>query len=238
MRARRLPASEPVSLALPSSSTSSPSAGSSVVTASAIARSRRDGDSISHRRTKSSTTRARSSAAERLWVRISTRRKLPRRAARRTSKRPRARRALLPRGIARLLPRAVVPVLARARRSGVAHGRLALLGADDGRLAFGLALAGLGERRTHELAEQRLRAQRPRLELGVILRRYEERMVGQLDDLDEALVRRGAGADKALMLEPATQVVVHLVAVAVALVDDLLAVDLLRARVVVELHRV
>ena len=60
MRASRLPASEPVSAPLSSSSTSSPSARRSAVSASAIARSRRDGLSISQSRTKSPSRRVRS----------------------------------------------------------------------------------------------------------------------------------------------------------------------------------
>ena len=52
----------------------------------------------------------------------------------------------------------------------------------------------------------------------------------QLDRLDEPLVRRGARADQAGRLEPAAQLVVDLVAVAVALVDDRLAVELADAR--------
>ena len=63
-------------------------------------------------------------------------------------------------------------------------------------------------------------------------------MVGQLDDLDQALVGRGAARDQALVLEPAAQLVVDLVAVAVALVDHGLAVDLARPGALVELHRV
>ena len=84
------------------------------------------------------------------------------------------------------------------------------------------------ERRAHEVPEQRLRAQRAGLELGVVLRGDEERVVGQLDDLHQAVVRRGAAADEARLLQPLAQVVVDLVAVAVALVDHRLAVDLAR----------
>ena len=92
---------------------------------------------------------------------------------------------------------------------------------------------------TDELAEQRLRARRARVELGVELRGDEERVVRQLDDLDEALVRRGAAHHEPLVLDPATEHVVDLVAMAVALVDDGLAVeDLARPRALVELHRI
>src|SRR5829696_2243309 len=97
----------------------------------------------------------------------------------------------------------------------------------------GVALGG-----ADELAEQRRRAVWPRLELGVVLRGDEEGVVGQLDDLDEALVRGRAGHDQARGLEPPAQEVVDLVAMAVALVDDGLAVDLARLGVGVQLHRV
>src|SRR4051794_15624918 len=93
-------------------------------------------------------------------------------------------------------------------------------------------------RGAHEVPEQRLRAQRARLELGVVLRGHEEWVVGQLDDFDEAVVGRGPGAHEARMLEPLAEGVVHLVAVAVALVDHGLAVDLAGAGAVVELHGV
>src|SRR3954453_3728651 len=86
-------------------------------------------------------------------------------------------------------------------------------------LALGRALAGALERGGHEIAEERLRAKRPRLELRVELRGDEERVVRQLDDLHEPLVRRGARAHEAGLLEPLAQVVVHLVAVSMALVD-------------------
>src|SRR5690349_11051822 len=53
-----------------------------------------------------------------------------------------------------------------------------------------------------ELAEERLGAVGPRVELRVELGGDEERVVGQLDHLDKALVGRGAAADQALVLEP------------------------------------
>ena len=61
---------------------------------------------------------------------------------------------------------------------------------------------------------------------------------GQLDHLDQAVVRRGAAAHQAGVLEPAPQQVVDLVAVAVALVDHGLVVGRAGARAGVELHRV
>ena len=88
------------------------------------------------------------------------------------------------------------------------------------------------ERGRDELAEERRRARRARLELGMELRRDEPRMVGQLDDLDQpALLERPAdheaGVDELLPVR-----VVHLVAVAVTLGDDgLAAVDVAGAGV-------
>ena len=114
-------------------------------TASAIARSLRDGLSISQRRTKSASRRSRSADAER----VGGSRTATARTAHRASARARQR--------------------CGARSSHVDGSHL------------GRALAGALERRAHEVAEQRLRAQRARLELGVVLRGDEERVVGQLD---------------------------------------------------------
>ena len=100
------------------------------------------------------------------------------------------------------------------------------------------ALLRAAERGAHELAEQRRRAVRARLELRVVLRGDEERVVVDLDHLDEALVRRRARDHQAGGLEPAAQEVVDLVAVAVALVDHGLAVDLARGGALVQLDRV
>ena len=72
---------------------------------------------------------------------------------------------------------------------------------------------------------------RARLELGVEL--GGARTTGgrrQLDDLDEVLGREHARDAQAGGLEPRAQVVVDLVAVAVALVDERLAVGLVRVR--------
>ena len=100
------------------------------------------------------------------------------------------------------------------------------------------ALLRAAERGAHELAEQRRRAVRARLELGVVLRGDEERVVVDLDHLDQALVRRCARDHQARGLEAAAQEVVDLVAVAVALVDHGLAVDLARGGALVQLDRV
>ena len=97
---------------------------------------------------------------------------------------------------------------------------------------------GPGAGRSDELPEQRRGAFGPRLELGVELRRHEERVVAQLDHLHEALVRGRPADDQAGGLEPPAQEVVDLVAVAVALVDHGVAVDLPRPRPLVHLDRV
>ena len=46
---------------------------------------------------------------------------------------------------------------------------------------FGRARRSVGDCRTDEVAEQRLRAQRARLEFRVVLRGDEERVLGELD---------------------------------------------------------
>src|SRR5213082_2259331 len=88
------------------------------------------------------------------------------------------------------------------------------------------ALAGSCERSAHEIAEQRRRARRPRLELRVELRGDEPRVVRELDDLDEAPLLEGAGHREARVDECGPVRVVHLVAVAMALEDDAVAVRL------------
>src|SRR5262249_2214997 len=82
------------------------------------------------------------------------------------------------------------------------------------------AFPGMPGGRADKLAEERLGTVGARVELRVVLGGDEERVVGKLDHLDQALVGGGAAADQALVFEPATQLVVDLVTVAVALVDD------------------
>ncbi len=62
--------------------------------------------------------------------------------------------------------------------------------------------------------------------------------LGQLDELDQPVVGRGARAHEPGLLEPAAVLVVDLVAVAVALVDDFLAVRPLHDRTRQQLRRV
>src|SRR5262249_6880655 len=70
-----------------------------------------------------------------------------------------------------------------------------------------------------EGAEQGVRLRRLRPELGVELRPHEERVVPDLDDLDELPVGREPREDRPLLLEPVAVGVVELEAVAVPLVD-------------------
>ena len=75
-----------------------------------------------------------------------------------------------------------------------------------------------------------MRTRRAALELGMALARNEPRVIGKLDHLSQAAVGRHAGDDEAGILKAIAEGVVHLVAMAMALVDDLLAVRLERAR--------
>src|SRR5262245_32377460 len=114
---------------------------------------------------------------------------------------------------------AIIPVAAVARR--------ALLGQ---RLRWSLAHSRALLRRDDEAVEERMRARGPALELRVELRADEPWMGLQLDDLDEVVVRRAPADDHARRLSALAIGVVELVAVAVALEDDWLAVRLRRLR--------
>ena len=74
-------------------------------------------------------------------------------------------------------------------------------------------------------AEQRMRLERPALQLGVVLHADEPRVVGVLDRLRQQPVRRQPGKAQARRLEPLAVPGVDLVAVAVALGDVRRAVD-------------
>ena len=105
-------------------------------------------------------------------------------------------------------------------------------------ISAGMARACALERRPDELAEERRRPRRPRLELRMELRRDEPRMLRQLDDLDEPALLEGAADHEPGLDERLAVGVVDLVAVAVALRDHrLAAVHLARARALDELDR-
>src|SRR5688572_17394086 len=72
------------------------------------------------------------------------------------------------------------------------------------------------DRRADEAAEQRVRLERARLQLRVELNADEPRVALDLDDLGQEAVRRQAGDDHALVLEPVAIGHVDLVAVTVA----------------------
>src|SRR4051794_5329480 len=86
------------------------------------------------------------------------------------------------------------------------------------------AFAGADKRGADEIAEQRCRPSRPRLELRMELTSDEPRMLRQLDDLDEATFLECASDDETAVDERGPVVVVDLVAVTMALVDDRLPV--------------
>ena len=60
---------------------------------------------------------------------------------------------------------------------------------------------GASQRRRDELSEQRVWPVWPTFELWVALRANPERVPGQFDELDKAVVRRCARADEACLLE-------------------------------------
>src|SRR5258707_7295010 len=90
--------------------------------------------------------------------------------------------------------------------------------------------AGAHERGRHELAEERRRARRRRLDLRMELRRDEPGMVRQLDDLDQPPLLERAADHEATVEQLLSIGVVHLVAMAMPLGDHRLAVDLAGAR--------
>src|SRR5919198_3589388 len=87
-------------------------------------------------------------------------------------------------------------------------------------------VAALQVRGPDEIAEERVRPVRPRAELGVELARHEPGVVGQLDDLDQAAIRRQTAEDHPRLVHHLAVLVVELETVAVPLVHDLFAVGL------------
>src|ERR1700720_19255 len=80
------------------------------------------------------------------------------------------------------------------------------------------------EGRLDEGGEERVRLPGAREELGMELTGHEPRVIGQLDDLHELLLGPDAGDAQPVLLELGQIVVVDLVAMAVALLDQSLPV--------------
>src|SRR6266542_3750247 len=83
-----------------------------------------------------------------------------------------------------------------------------------------------------------MRLPRPGLELGMELPGDEPRVVGQLDDLDQLLLRPDAGDPETPLREPGQVIVVDLVTVPVALLDGSLTVGSGRRAALAQCHRV
>src|SRR5262245_28124997 len=84
--------------------------------------------------------------------------------------------------------------------------------------------------RTDEVAEQRVRLRRFRLELRVTLNADEPGMVWQFDDLDEQTVRARSRESHPGGFKTRAVIVVHLVAVAVPLGDQFRSERAMRLR--------
>src|SRR5688572_2957486 len=93
-------------------------------------------------------------------------------------------------------------------------------------------------RRFDKARKQRMRPQRPRLELRMELNGQEPRVRGQFRDLDEFSVRRTARDAHALLGERPFIEAVELEAVAMALVDQRGAIDALGQRTWRQLARI
>src|SRR5579885_710742 len=124
------------------------------------------------------------------------------------------------------------PATAGARATGL-RDRGDVVDRQSRHAALGPGLGGRDER-----GEERVRPVGTALELGVRLRGHEERVhvLGQLDELDEPVVGRRSRGHQPALLEPPAVAVVHLVAVAVTLVDHLGAVRALHDRARLELR--
>src|SRR5690349_14526890 len=89
-----------------------------------------------------------------------------------------------------------------------------------------------------EAGEQRVRLQRFRLELGMELHSHVPGMLRQLHDLDEFAVLGAADNLQSALGQGALVEAVELVAMAVTLVNERLAVELPRSRSFLQLARV
>src|SRR6185437_3890151 len=88
--------------------------------------------------------------------------------------------------------------------------------------------ARVGHSGADEIAEERMRARGSALELRMELRRHKPGMVFELDDLHELVIRRAPANQHARALHAAAVGIIELVAMAVALKDDRLAIGPLR----------
>src|SRR5919106_1489848 len=129
------------------------------------------------------------------------------------------------------------PIFMNQTPLGLLVQRLNVAGVADGLRNGDLAVPA-SDGRADEVPEQRLRAVRPAFELGVELARDEPRMVGQFDDLDQGSIGRLPGAYEPRVLELAAEAGVDLVAMAVPLEDELVAVGLLGFRALHDATRV
>src|SRR5580704_15663395 len=84
--------------------------------------------------------------------------------------------------------------------------------------------------RLDESAEQRMRIERARLQFGMELASEKPWMPLQLHDLHQMIVRRGPRRDEPDLFEPLAIVVVHFVAMAMALRNVGLAIERQRQR--------
>src|SRR5205809_4806879 len=99
-------------------------------------------------------------------------------------------------------------------------------------------VAAVQERRLDEIAEKRMRPVGSRAELRVELAGNEPGVVGELDDLDQAAVRREPAEDHPGLAHHLAVLVVELEAVTMPLVDDLFPVRPVRVRTRQQLARV
>ena len=92
-------------------------------------------------------------------------------------------------------------------------------------LLSGRGSAFVFQRSFDEAFKQRVRAVGPGFQLRMALGSDKERMVRKLDHLNDPSVRRNSGEQHAVVTQYLTVIVIYLVAVTVALMDDFLAVQ-------------
>ena len=90
------------------------------------------------------------------------------------------------------------------------------------------------ERCFHETLEQWMRLDGARTQLRMELTRDKPGVIGQLDDFDEHIVRRYTAKDHSVLFEELPVMIVHFIAMAMALVDDFLSIRFRRFRIALE----